>query len=43
MSPELHKEDSFTDLEFNVIWNNQVLEANDKLPDFDIREASLNS
>ena len=39
---ELHEEGSFTDLDFDVIWNNQVLEGKDKLPDFDIREASLN-
>ena len=41
-SLELHEEDSFTDLEFDVIWNNQGLEAKVKLPDFDIREVSLN-
>ena len=40
MNLELHEEDSFADLKFDVIWNNQVLEAKDKLPDFDIREAS---
>ena len=42
MNLELLEEDSFTDLEFDGICNNQVLEAKDKLPGFDIREASLN-
>ena len=42
MNLELLEEDSFTDLEFDVIWKNQVLEVKDMLPGFDIREASLN-
>ena len=42
MSLEILQENSFTDPEFDVIWNNQVLEAKDKLPGFDIRETSLN-
>ena len=37
MNLELLQEDSFTDLEFNIICNNQVFEAKDKLPGFDIR------
>ena len=42
MNLKLHEEDNFTDPEFDRIWNNQFLEAKKKLPDFDIREASLN-
>ena len=42
MNLELLQEDSFTDLEHDVIWDNQVLGAKEKLPGFDIREASLN-
>ena len=40
---ELLQEDSFTDLEFDMIWNNQVLEAKDKFPGFYLRESCLNS
>ena len=40
---ELLQEDSFIDLDFDVIWDNSVLEIKDKLPGLDIREASLNS
>ena len=39
---ELLQEDSFTDLEFDVIWDNQVLEVMDKFPGFDLREACIN-
>ena len=39
---ELLQEDSFTDLEFDVIWDNQVLETKDKFPGFDLRESFLN-
>ena len=39
---ELLQEDNITELEFDVIRNNQVLEGKDKFPGFNQREACLN-
>ena len=39
---ELIQEANFTDLDFGIIWDNQILKAKDKFPGFDLREAYPN-
>ena len=40
-NPELDEEDNYSDLEYNIIWHNEILDGQDKFPNFHLREASF--